>query len=147
MTRNRNGSAFCSYRDAACRVLASSILSHHSCRFCAEGAYKVYTSVFPRCLTRKGYIALSVSFVAVGASLVTDETVVIELFELVCSRVFDLSSPFVAVRATLGSKAVLEEDLVTVVTAPIPFTDDFWTGSSLVLSRTRSCIGIGYRIR
>jgi hypothetical protein len=39
--------------------------------------------------------------------------------------------------------SVLDEDLVTVVTAPIPFTDDFWTGSSLVLSRTRSCIGIG----
>jgi hypothetical protein len=81
--------------------------------------------------------------VPLGASFVVDAIVATELFELVCSRVFDLSRPFVTVRPILGSRAVLDEDLVTVVTAPIPFTDDFWTGSSLVLSRTRSCIGIG----
>jgi hypothetical protein len=85
----------------------------------------------------------SASFVTLGVSLVTDVTVVTELLELLCSRVFDLSKPFVTVRLNLGSTAVLDAGLVTVVTAPMPFTDDFTTGSSLVLSNTRSCIGIG----
>lgn len=59
ITLNRNGSAFCLNNAAACLVFASIILSHQSCRFCAEGAYKVYMSVFPRCLIRNGNMSFS----------------------------------------------------------------------------------------
>ena len=41
MTRNLKGSAFCANRDAAWRVLASTILSHQSSLFFAVGAYRV----------------------------------------------------------------------------------------------------------
>lgn len=59
ITLNRKGSAFCLNNAAACLVFASIILSHQSCRFCTEGAYKVYTSVFPRCLIRNGNMSFS----------------------------------------------------------------------------------------
>jgi hypothetical protein len=99
----------------------------------------VYTSAFPRCLTRKGYIDLaSPSFELPVLILVT------ELFEGVCSSGFAFSLVLVRGRCDLGSRAGAA--FVTVVTAPIPFTEDFTTGSSLVLSSTRSSIGIGYRI-
>jgi hypothetical protein len=55
---------------------------------------------------------------------------------------FCRSRPLVTDRFNLESEpegAVL----VTVVTAPMPLTEDFTTGSSLVLSSTSSCIGIG----
>lgn len=76
--------------------------------------------------------------------LVTVETVAIEVLEGVCSSRFDFSLALVGGRCDLGSSAGAA--FVTVVTAPIPFTDDFTTGSSLVLSSTNSSIGIGYRI-
>jgi hypothetical protein len=105
----------------------------------------VYTSAFPRCLTRKGYIDLaSPSFELPVLILVTEDTVAIELFEGVCSSGFAFSLVLVRGRCDLGSRAGAA--FVTVVTAPIPFTEDFTTGSSLVLSSTRSSIGIGYRI-
>ncbi len=52
-------------------------------------------------------------------------------------------SPFVLARLSLVSVAD-GAVLVTVVTVPKPLTEDFTTGSSFVLSRTRSSIGIGY---
>ena len=64
----------------------------------------MYTSDFPRCLTRKGYIDLaSLSFELVEFSFVTELIVATELLETVCSRVFCRSRPFVAVRLSLGS--------------------------------------------
>jgi hypothetical protein len=76
-------------------------------------------------------------------SRVTEVIVATEVLEVVCSRVFVRSMPLVTVRLSLGSELELAV-LATVVTAPIPLTEDFTTGSSLVLSSTRSCIGIGY---
>lgn len=88
----------------------------------------------------------SPSFEFVGLSRDTEDTVATELLEVVGSRVFDLSSVFVGGRCGLGSTAEVGAAFVTVVTAPIPFTEDFTTGSSFVLSSTKSSIGIGYNI-
>lgn len=75
----------------------------------------------------------------------TDATVATELLETVCSSVPALSKPFVCVRLKFTRESEAEPDavLVTVVTAPMPLTVDFCTISSLVLSRTRSCMGMG----
>jgi hypothetical protein len=97
-------------------------------------------------LTRKGYIDLASSFKLVGLSRVTDDTEAADVFEVICSSVFDLSRVLVGGRCCLRSIADAGAALVTVVTAPMPFTDDFTTGSSFVLSSTRSSIGIGYKI-
>jgi len=85
---------------------------------------------------------LSASLVVDGASLVTELTVVMDWFELVCSSVFARSMLLVPARfkLSLDSEPAV---FVTVVTAPIPLTEDLTTGSSFVLSRTSSCMGIG----
>lgn len=74
--------------------------------------------------------------------LVTEEIVDTELPVLVCSKLVGLS-PFVGGLMRRASAEDAEAGFATLVTAPIPLTDDLTTGSSFVLSRTNNCMGIG----
>ena len=90
MTRNRKGSAFCLYREAACLVLASMIFEHQSCRACLDGACSSTVSLWPRCLILNGYMtSFGLSRLVAGMSVLPEPVVLVEAVDddvSVCMR-------------------------------------------------------------